>query len=232
MDDKIKIVFLAANPVDAGFRPRLDEEAREIEKKIQAGTNRDRFELITQWAVRPGDLQEALLRHRPQIVHFSGHGNEDQGIILEDESGRMRAVSREALADLFDIFKKRVRVVVLNACYSKTQIEAFRQVIDYTIGMNTQIGDRAAIVFASSFYRALAFGEAVREAFRLAVNQLRIDGIAESDTPELFIRDENIASESLVNVAQGEADPAQHDQKDRLAKQINIVNGNKNTFIA
>ena len=60
MDEKIRVLFLAANPINAG-RLRLDEEAREIQQKLASGTYRETFELISQFATRPNDLQLALL---------------------------------------------------------------------------------------------------------------------------------------------------------------------------
>lgn len=189
MVQRIKLLMLAANPVDAGYRPRLDEEAREIDEKIQGGSKRDSFEVVTQWAVRPADLQKALLRHVPHIVHFSGHGNKKEGIILEDRDGNMTPVSKKALIELFRHLNDDIKIVFLNACHSRRQIDALREVIDFTIAMNTVIGDKAAVIFSSHFYQALAFGRSVRKAFELAKNQLELEGIDESKTPELLERE-------------------------------------------
>jgi len=188
MVQRIRILMLAANPVDVEYRPRLDEEAREIDEKIQGGSKRDSFEVVTQWAVRPSDLQKALLRHDPHIVHFSGHGNKKEGIILEDRDGNMTPVSKKALIELFRHLDD-IKIVFLNACHSRRQIDALREVIDFTIAMNTVIGDRAAVIFSSHFYQALAFGRSVRKAFELAKNQLELEGIDESKTPELLERE-------------------------------------------
>jgi hypothetical protein len=46
------------------------------------GEYRDRFELEQHWAVRFSDVAEALLRHTPHIVHFSGHGTQAGTIVL------------------------------------------------------------------------------------------------------------------------------------------------------
>lgn len=69
----IKILFLAANPLDTD-RLRLDEEFRAIDEALRKSAFRDHFDLLSHWAVRVDDLQELLLRHQPDIVHFSGHG--------------------------------------------------------------------------------------------------------------------------------------------------------------
>lgn len=194
----MKILFLAANPVDVVTRLRSDEEFREISHKIHSGPLGDQFELVPGLAVRPGDLQAALLRHKPDIVHFSGHGSPSGGIILEDDTGNRKVVSREALADLFRILKDNLRVVVLNACYAKDQAQALTSTIDFTIGMNAAIEDNGAIVFAAHFYQSLAFGRSVEKSFELAVNQLSIEGISLAHVPELLVRDGADAAASLI----------------------------------
>ena len=79
----IKVLFLAANPHDIG-QLRLDEEIRSIDEALCKSASRQRFQIEQQWAVRVSDLQGLLLRHRPDIVHFSGHGSPASGLFLED----------------------------------------------------------------------------------------------------------------------------------------------------
>ena len=89
--NKSRILFLAANP--AGSQLQLDVESRAIEQKIRSTEHRDSLELVTKWAVRPDDLLEYLNEYRPHVVHFSGHGTEEEQIILVDESHRAIPVS-------------------------------------------------------------------------------------------------------------------------------------------
>src|SRR6266446_4388723 len=183
--DKIKILFVSANP--AG-RPqlKLDEEAREIEAKIRAAKHRDSLQLITKWAARPDDLLQSLNEHRPHIVHFSGHGDPTEEIVLLDDVGQPKPVSKEALVSLFRALKDNIRVVVLNACFSKPQAEAITGEIDCAIGMMPEIGDNAAITFAASFYRAIGFGRSIKEAFDQGITALLMDGSLEGKTPVLM----------------------------------------------
>jgi tetratricopeptide (TPR) repeat protein len=174
--DKVKILFLAANPVDVVTRLRIDKEIREISQKIRSGPLGDQLQLESAWAVRAGDLQELLMRHQPDIVHFSGHSSPSGGIMLEDECGNREVVNIEALADLFRILKGKIRVVVLNACSAKDQAQALATAIDFTIAMNAAIKDKDATIFAAHFYQSLAFGYSVRDSFNLAVNQLKLVG--------------------------------------------------------
>ena len=217
MNNKVKILFLAANP--HGTQPlQLDEEIRQITAKVRAAEYRDSLELIFRWAVRPDDLLQALLEVKPDIVHFSGHGgsaaelirlddqrdlkpvSQQEGLIMLDDQGNPKPVSKEALVHLFHILKGNVRVVVLNACYSQPQAEALAQTIDCTVGMNRPIGDEAAIVFAASFYRALGFGRTVKEAFELGQAALLLEGIPEEKTPELLTR-QGVDAAGLVLIA-------------------------------
>jgi len=184
---KIKILFLSANPV--GTNPlRLDEEVRAIAEKIRASEYRENLELISRPALRPDDFLQALLEHKPDIVHFSGHGSTSEELIVLDENGKPKPIGKQALSGLFRTLKDNVRVVLLNACYTRGQAEIIAGAIDCTIGINKPIGDKAAIVFAASFYRAIGFGRSVQEAFDLGKVALLLEGVHEENTPELMIR--------------------------------------------
>jgi len=187
MPDPIKILFLSSNPKNIS-RIRLDEELREVDERIQLGKFRDRFELIPQLAVRPRDIGRALMRYQPHVLHFSGHGSPTEGIVLEDDEGKTKLVSAEALAKLFAVIKDNLRVVVLNACYSGLQADGIIKAIDCAIGMQKAIGDQSAIVFSAAFYEALAQGRSVEEAFNVGVANLAMEGIPEETTPSLLIK--------------------------------------------
>jgi hypothetical protein len=200
MADKIKILFLASAPTDMG-RIGLDREYRAIEQKLQIGTARDSFELIARFAVQAEDLQEALLRNQPHLVHFCGHGNEAEEILLMDQSGASHPVGKEALANLFKILKDNIRIVVLNSCYSKPQAEAIGQIIDYTIGTNRIIGDQAAIAFSAAFYQGLSFERSVKDCFELGRNLIDLKSQSGS-VLELLVRDGVDENDSFVKQQQ------------------------------
>ena len=185
----VRILFLGANPEGAPAL-RLDQELRDVDLALRQAEFRDRFDLRQQHAVRPSDLQAALLRHRPRIVHFSGHGMVD-GLCLEDESGQVRKVQGSVVARILGAFRKEIRCVVLNACYSRDQAEAIARDVDCVVGMSAAVGDRAAIRFSAAFYQALAFGSSVATAFDLACAQIDLEGLEEGDAPQLvaFRRD-------------------------------------------
>lgn len=183
----IKTLFLSSNP-EHTLPLLLDEEIRAITEKIRSSDYRDAIELTSLWAVRPDDLLQALNVHKPTIVHFSGHGSSAGEIILMDDFREAKPVSAVAIKMLFTTLKDNVRLVVLNACYSEIQALAISEVIDCVIGMNSAIGDNAAIVFAASLYRAIGFGRSVKEAFEQGITALMLQGIPEDNTPQLLVR--------------------------------------------
>jgi CHAT domain-containing protein len=184
---KKKILFLAANP-NGTTQLALDKECREIEAKIRASEHRDALDLLTKWAVRPSDLLQYLHQHSPHIVHFSGHGSPSEELILLDAHAEAKPVSKAAIKQLFKTLKDNIRVVVLNACFSRPQAEAITEIIDCAVGMNRAIGDQAAIAFAAAFYQAIGFGRSVKVAFESGKTALMLEDIPEDKTPVLLVR--------------------------------------------
>jgi class 3 adenylate cyclase len=195
-DSLKKILILAANPKNAE-KLRLDEEVREIQAGLARSKRCQQFQIISRTAVRPDDLRRALLDYEPQIVHFSGHGTGTEGLALLDEASEVKLVSAVALARLFKLFETQVKCVLLNACYSEVQAAAIGQYIDYVIGMNREIGDRAAIKFAVGFYDAIAAGRSIEDAYEFGCSAIALEGIPESLTPVL--KQKGDSSQAIVD---------------------------------
>lgn len=187
MTEKIRILFLSANPWTTS-RILVDEEAREIFERIQEGPYRSRFELYNHAATRPIDLQKLLLFYRPHIVHFSGHGNKKQKLILGGTPGRGKTVDRQGLVELFALYNAHLRLVLLNACFTKVQARLISEVIDYAVGTGKGIGDKAGVAFAGAFYRALGFGNSIQNAFDSAKAELGLTKMPRTQGFELFVR--------------------------------------------
>ena len=185
-----KILILAANPSNTA-RLRLGEEVRDIKSGLERSSHRDEFEVAEKWAVRPRDLQRAMLDEVPQIVHFSGHGAGETGLYFEDRVGNAQLVTGAALAGLFKLFaqKAQINCVLLNGCYSQAQAEAIVEHVPYVIGMSDSMGDQAAIEFAVGFYDALGAGESVDFAFELGKSAIALSGVGDEDVPVLLKRD-------------------------------------------
>ncbi|MEP0924376.1 CHAT domain-containing protein [Leptolyngbya sp. ST-U4] len=175
----MKILILASNPRKD---LNLDHEIRDLKDVIENSRNRQEFEVEDALAVRVEDLQDLLLRHKPQIVHFCGHGSGQQGLVFENDDGGEQWVRAEALSDLFKLFSEHVECILLNACYSEEQANAIVNHINYVIGMNQEIRDDAAIAFAKGFYRALGYDCSIEQAYEFGKNAIQLEISGSSKT--------------------------------------------------
>jgi hypothetical protein len=227
---KVKVLVFAANP--SGTDPLdLHREFREIDEQIRLAEFRDAVDLIIVPGTRLVDLLRKLNEVRPDIVHFSGHGDIDEAIVLESwEEGHIapddtsspvrdlrrsepvhearqvcapRPLSKSALLDVVKACDQgNIRVVVLNACHTRPLAEALCEVIDCAISMNRAITDARAIRFAASFYGALAFGLSVQKAFDQGMARV----YPKTDIPELIVRP-GVDASTLVLVGPRENRP-------------------------
>ncbi len=182
------ILLLSANPKNTS-QLRLAEEMRDIKEGLRLSENRDLFSINAAEAIRPRDIRRAILNYKPHIIHFSGHGSAEEGLLFEDETGAANFVDGEALAGLFELFANQVECVVLNACYSKYQATEIARHINYVVGMSQEIQDKAAIEFAVGFYDGLGAGEGYDFAYKLGCNAILMAGIKQNLIPELISSD-------------------------------------------
>jgi tetratricopeptide (TPR) repeat protein len=157
------ILFLAANPTGTA-QLDLEKEVEAVQQELVRLQRHEPFIFKAQWASTLEAVRHALLDHEPQIIHFSGHGAGQAGIMLENEAGESQLVSGETLADFFKL-SPQIECVILNACFTALQASDIVKYVDFVIGMNQPIGDKAAIQFAIGFYDALAAGESIPTAF-------------------------------------------------------------------
>lgn len=188
----IKVLFLSSNPKGTG-RLQLTKECNNIEDRISSSRYSSQFDFRQRNDANLEDLQRFILTHNPQILHFSGHGTEDGTLVFQDLRGKPKTARITAIADSLKALNKRtslsekekIRLVVLNACYSREQAKAIAKYVDCVVGMSNAVYDTSAIAFAESFYQALAFGESVFDAFELARNQVEILNLEGQDIPKL-----------------------------------------------
>jgi hypothetical protein len=231
MAKKVTLLFLAAEPIDTGLHLRLGEEIREIEQMIRSAPKANSFNIVSQWAVRPRDLVQALMRYQPTIVHFSGHASSKDGIILEDDYGNRNPIARKELEKLFAQFRDVVRMVVLNACYSKPQQGGLSSIIDYIVATTSALSDKTAIRFSACFYHALAFNRSVESAVELAKCQIDMEGLPGAEIFRFMVRDGIEASEPSLSALRKNAKPstAQSDQSKKEERNQASVKMNQST---
>ncbi|WP_437894093.1 CHAT domain-containing protein [Sorangium sp. So ce124] len=185
-DGPIKLLYLASNPTSTD-QLALSREARRIEDRLRAGKPRrvNAIEIVPRWAVRRSELQRLLLEEEPHVLHFSGHGSGRARLLFEDDGGNIAPLEARALVSLIGRLKRRLQLVVLNACDTEPLAGALVKHVACAVGMRQAIGDEAAATFAETFYEALSFGEPIGAAFQLARIALGMSPLREERTPVL-----------------------------------------------
>jgi len=200
------VLFVSANPLEESML-QVDTEYREISNAIQKNEYNN-LKLLSKRIVTSIDLYEAIIGHNPNIIHFSGHGASSKavvgnnrdiyldsfnsgGIILQDSKGLPMVVPTDILADLFENIYQRpnskIEIVILNACFQEEQAKAIAKFIPFVIGTNDAFSDKAAILFATSFYQGLsAHNGDVNRAFDFAKIVLRLEFPGQSSIPVIY----------------------------------------------
>lgn len=187
-----KILFMTANPDKV---LRTEQEMREVKDELLSSSERDKYEVIFEPAVRKRTITHAMRKHKPQIVHFSGHGAMNQkgeiiGIAVEDESGSKVLFPTEGLSRLFNVSKGHVQCVLLNSCYSDSLAQMISEFEIYVIGMADAIEDDNAREFSVGFYQSIAEGDSFVIAYDMGM--VCISGSPDADLPQLWYNGEKV----------------------------------------
>lgn len=188
LPSKITVLFLASNPRDQQ-QLSLDTEVRSINEQILKARHRDSVKLVSEWAVRPGDILQYINTHEPTIVHFSGHGSENDELVLMNNNNETKLVSLEAIIQAMSTANENLRLIFFNTCSSYNQALSVTEHVECAIGMNQSISDDAAQKFSAQFYSSISFGLSVQKSFDQARAALMLEGIPEENTPELYVKD-------------------------------------------
>lgn len=187
--EKITVLFMAANPTDTP-QLRLDEEARLIQEKIRLSEYRDSVQFESRWATRSSDILQAINETNPTIVQFSGHGAQTGELALLNPDGSTKIVTKEAITMAMATASDTIRLVVFNACFSKSQAENVVEHIEAAIGMSDSIRDDTAYTFAAQLYSSIGFGRSLQTSFNQAIAELLLEGIPGENIPQIYARDD------------------------------------------
>lgn len=112
--DRVRILVVAANPL--GSSPlKLDHEVKTIQEALTRSRKRDNFVVEYRLAATPSELRRALLDVEPHILHFSGHGAGEQGLLfVSDESAGAIYRSTVARCDRVPLILMRLNLFLLN----------------------------------------------------------------------------------------------------------------------
>lgn len=202
---KLRVLYLTANPEateetvtdpdgtvhEYGTWLRVDQEVRQVKQSIKSSKYRDLVVIEHAPAATLADLIDGLNDHRPHIVHFSGHANSLE-LLLENDAGDEDGhnVEFSLLARVLAATDEPPRLVVLNACESLDGADDLLRTVPAVIGMSDSIGDTAAIVFAATFYSAIASAQSVQSAVEQGRVKMAAASLGDSELPEIRCRDD------------------------------------------
>ncbi len=155
--NKIRILFLASTP----FVSLLEPEFSVLEESLTKSSFGRQIDLIMKPIGSFDDLSRYIRENRPNIVHFSGHGNWKGSLYVDN-----RPIPLSFFADIFADVKDDVQCVVLNGCYSAEQAKEIAKHVPSVIGTTETVYEESAVKFAQQFYGHIGNGLDVTTAFR------------------------------------------------------------------
>jgi CHAT domain-containing protein len=163
------ILFVSANSADAYMD--IEREQRTLQRLTKSGGHS--LQLLP--AAEATDLREALRANKKDkafdILHFSGHATQENGLHLRGAGRRQAFLGVEKLKEFLK--DSGVRLVVLNACNSETIAVSLSEVIPAVIGTTRTVRDVVARQFTQLFYAALQENATVIEALEAALKKQR-----------------------------------------------------------
>lgn len=174
VDEHVRVLFHGSDAIPD--RPLdLDREAAAIKTELEAHGLAGALPLRADLDGNTAMLQEALLRApRAQVLHLSAHGHPTKGMMMFDPEGRRVPVTGDELAELLKPHRN-IRLVVLSACHQTKAARQLQSLVDCVIGTSAAVKTDSNRVFMCAFYKALAHGESVGEAFDAAARMSQIN---------------------------------------------------------
>jgi hypothetical protein len=185
----VTILTLMSDPV-RDDKLAFDEELRAMQQVLIGARYGSQVSLELLPAPGLSGLGSALLTHHPAIVHVTGRGGgEEGGIALAAAPASPRPASAQELGDFFLDKAPLIRCVFLNGCYTREVGLAIARHVECVIGTPRSFPDDAALLFAMSFYQALANGQPIGTAFSYGTRVVRQMGLSSRKiTPVIHAR--------------------------------------------
>lgn len=70
------------------------------------------------------DILQAINELKPTVVHFSGHVTPNDELVLKDDQGGPRTISKDAIVNAIAVSSRSVRLVFFNTCFTYNQAGA------------------------------------------------------------------------------------------------------------
>ena len=193
-DPQLRLLLLAANPSDEASNHAATEQQR-IEDAIREEGKKDKVKLRPIPVVYLDRFAETIATEQPHVVHFAGHGTEDDYLLfVRKDSETSQPVSLATLQMVFQTLIEQLHVpiqlVVINACSSIDIARALSRWVPFTVGMKGKLSVSAAVAFGVGLYRGIAMGMSIHEAVEFGKLKIAEQSnlVAYKDQPELCVQ--------------------------------------------
>ncbi len=163
--DYLTILYISAN-YDESQVLWTNKEFMAIKDTIEKSPYKKHIHLEPALALERHKIRELILKNRPQIVHFAGHGELDKGPLLQDDKYQKFLDLLSETISILGEFKDIIKLIIFNTCNSFKIAEGVAEFIECVIGTNKDINDKAAIGFSKGFYKIFGINESVENAFK------------------------------------------------------------------
>lgn len=170
------LVFAFANDraQEARFLRNLPEERRNIREALRSAVAAGRCDYVE---CPDATVEEVLTECQRQgarltALHFAGHAD-GKTLLFELRDGSAGPAGAASIAEFLGGLRG-LKLVVLNGCSTRAQVDALRaNGVRAVVATSTAIRDDVATDFATFFYRAIAAGVSIRDAFKQASGRVK-----------------------------------------------------------
>lgn len=235
-NEKMRIALVVSAPTD--LNPVAYEKVQAAIETL-AQEQPEQVELLP--VVNPASRSaiDKVLRKKPHIFHFIGHGrfqNENGEIALVDEFDQARWITANYFSDLFN--RHRPGIIVLQACQgamestSKVSVglasKVVQQLIPVVVAMQYPVSNSTASRFACHFYKQLAEGKSADIAVQEGRREISLNestGYRKRDfaTPVIFMQVQDahlFQGQNQPVVREKPSDKQLHEKDDRQSKGV------------
>ena len=184
------IIYAAFANKDDNHLPLLKQESSEVKDALRVLETRDFIKVEREESAEIKDIINTFSSYPNQIsiFHYGGHAESDL-LQLEDTDANAKGLA-SILGE-----QEQLQLVFLNGCSTRGHVEGlFAKGVKAVIATSVPIEDRKSLVFASSFYKALAHKRSIKLAFEFAKSMVETEfkdapaieifrGIAIPETP-------------------------------------------------
>jgi tetratricopeptide (TPR) repeat protein len=212
----LRVLLLIASPPELDERQRIDIESERaaVESAIQVFREKGLLHLLVEDIVTPRRVQQALMRFKPHLVHFVGHGSFEEGtggaLLWEDDQGHPLPLPETRLADL--LRPRGLHAVLLHGCEtaSSDPRSDLRGVAGTLIeaGIPAVLAQQAGFSYTSSQRASEALYTALTAGFGLAKATFEVrQALTQADRPDWAVPTLQATQAGLVPLLDGAAPP-------------------------